>query len=520
MKKFIFILGLLIVIVANFSCVRKKEFEANFKEQVKFSIYDYMVAHKENYSSFLSIISKGGIDKILSAYNPNAEGYTLFLPDNKAIDKYIQENGKYTSLGDLLNDAAYVAELCRYHVVDMGINADDFPFGALPAYTLTGDYLTVSFISNKDTAYYKINNQAPVIHSNIKLSNGYIHVIGDVLRPITYTTYNWLEQNTGYSIFKAAVEITGLKSTLDINIKNRNNTARPFTLLVEHDSVFHKRKIYSLEDLEKYVSPLSADYTKPSNPLYSFVAYHLLAETQFLNNFANKVTNYTSYSDVPVLIDGSGMDIEINKGKENFDTIIHYPDTTIINYVGFNYDASNVLSQSGVIHFINQVMTQKTPTRAIQTFEFYEEPIFSKLRLTAGSYLIEDSTSLSVVKWTGPNLIFVEADATSTAYSHDYLYLNGDFTISYTIPKLVQGNYKVILRADAFSPQNAIVQVYIDGKNVGGLVNLTTDGSASDPFFNKQLGSFNFLKYEHHVVEIKSLIPGRFLWDFIRFEPL
>jgi hypothetical protein len=85
---------------------------------------------------------------------------------------------------------------------------------------------------------------------------------------------------------------------------------------------------------------------------------------------------------------------------------------------------------------------------------------------------------------------------------------------------LVQGIYNVFLRADAFSSQNAIVQVYIDGKNVGGLVNLTTDGSASDPFFNKPLGPFNFLKYEHHKVEIKSLIPGRFLWDFIRFEPL
>ena len=55
----------------------------------------------------------------------------------------------------------------------MGINSNDFPFGALPAYTLSDDFLTVSFVIETDTSYYKINNQAPVIKPNIELSNGY-----------------------------------------------------------------------------------------------------------------------------------------------------------------------------------------------------------------------------------------------------------------------------------------------------------------------------------------------------------
>ncbi len=47
-----------------------------------------------------------------------------------------------------------------------------------------------------------------------------------------------------------------------------------------------------------------------------------------------------------------------------------------------------------------------------------------------------------------------------------------------------------------------------------------TGGNSDAPFIQIELGSMNFLKYESHKIEIKSLIPGRFGWDYIRFEPL
>jgi uncharacterized surface protein with fasciclin (FAS1) repeats len=91
------------------------------------------VENEDTYSSFLSIIQKGGIDKALSAYNPNGIGYTLFLPDNAAIDNFIAESGQFSSLDDLLNNTDYLNEFCRYHVVNLGINQTIL---ALPIYTL------------------------------------------------------------------------------------------------------------------------------------------------------------------------------------------------------------------------------------------------------------------------------------------------------------------------------------------------------------------------------------------------
>jgi uncharacterized surface protein with fasciclin (FAS1) repeats len=520
MKRVPVFFSLLITIIGTYSCTEPPEVKPGFEDQLQMTIYDYIAANDSIFSSFMSILKAGGVDKTLSAYNPDGVGYTLFLPDNKAVSQFIEESGRFSSLNDLLNDKEYASILSRYHIVNMGIDANDFPFGALPEYTLSGDLLTVSFIIEPDTAYYKINNQAPVTKENIELSNGFIHLIGKTLIPITFTSYQWLEQHPGFSIFKAAVDAAGLMDKININIKDKTGNYHPLTLLIEPDSIFNKKNIFTVEDLENMISPDNSDYTSGDNPFHNFVAYHILEESWFLDEFVDVSTNYSTYSEIPLNINGLGLDIEINKGKEIFDTVIIPPDTTYIDYIGFYYDQSNVLTQSGAIHFINRILKQQRPSRAIQTYEFWDEPLLNEYRQEAGTYLIEDTSWLDVVKWSGTDLFFVElGDQQTSAWGNDYLYLDGDFVISYTVPKMVQGKYTVYLGADAFNAANALVEVYIDGKNIGRLFDLATGGSSTYPFARIELGVINFARYERHIVEIRSLIPGRFLWDYVRFEP-
>jgi uncharacterized surface protein with fasciclin (FAS1) repeats len=493
----------------------------SFEDQERMTIYDYITAHKDKFSSFLSILEKGKLDKTVSAYNPNGTGYTMFLPDNDAVDKFIKESGKYSSLNDLLADTAFVNVLCRYHVVNMSIITDDFPFGALPEFTLSGDQLTVSFVIEPDTSYYKINNQAPVIYQDIELNNGYIDLVSAVLKPVTYTTYDWISENPEFSIFKEAIDAAGLQETFDHSFRDVEAAGQKFTLFLEPDSVFKRRDINSFQELADYLSPGNSDYTSPSNPVNSFLRYHLLTGSRFLYDFVDVVTNYTTYSEVPMFINGEGLDIAINKGMQNFDTLVSGIDTTIIDFVGFYYDESNILTQSGVIHFINQVLEPKKPIRATQTYQFYEEWTFYEYRLKAGTYIVEDSASMNAIHYKGADLYFVlTGDNSSSAWGGDYIFLNGDFTISYQIPKLVQGSYTVVLGAEAFNSQNAVIELSIDGKTVGGLIDLSTGGSAAYPFARFELGTIDFVKYEEHTIAIKSLIPGRFSWDYIRLEPL
>ena len=508
------------MITIGFQSCKEPERVAGFEDAEQYSIYNYIIANEEKYSDFLKILQAGGIDKTLSAYNPDGNGYTLFLPSNDAIKKFIDAADGISSVDDIIKNPDYAATFSRYHVVNMSVHTQDFPFGAFSEPTLSDDYLTVSFIIEKDTSYYKINNQAAVIKPNIEVSNGYIHEIEVALQPITYTTYGWLGKNTGYSIFKGALDLTGTKNLVDFNVKEYENIS-PVTLFLEPDSVYNKSGIRNLTDLIKKISPDRQDYTNVTNPLYQYCTYHVLTGGRYINDFESKATNYTTFSEVPLNVNGLGVDLMINKGKQAFDTIVSGTDTTIIDYIKFYYDESNITTQTGSIHLIDRVMTQQQPSRADVSFEFWEEPQINEYRKKAGTYLIEDPSLLYYIKWTGADLFFNElGDQQSSARGSDYLEITGDFRIYYEIPRIVQGKYKVFLGADCYNSKNALVEVYIDGKKISSIIDLTQGGSANSPFIGKELGTIDFKKYETHTVEVRPLIPGRFLWDYIRFQPI
>lgn len=531
MKKFLIYFSMCAVAIGFIACEEKK-IDIHFKDIEENSIYDYIIANKETYSKFLRILEVGQLDKTLSAYNPEGAGYTLFLPNDAAIDSFVLTSD-YASFDEMLADREFIWYFCRYHVVNDMYESNDFPFGAFADLTLTDDYLAVSFINEPDSSYYKINNQAHVIQTNLEMSNGFIHLIKVALTPVTTTTYGWLQNHNGYTIFRDAVEATGLNALLNINPK-LNTSVLPFTLFLEHDSTYHKAGIHDFGDLIDVISPDRADYNDPLNPLYNYVAYHVLTESYFLENLMSNSngdrlsTNYATYSDIPLHVDGRTDDILINIGKEVFDTIIHsIGDTTFINYIGFNYDASNIVTQSGVIHIIDRVLKQQTPSRAILTYEIMDRPLFDEFNDEPGSYLVEDSLSLNSINYSGADLTYVlmdESEAPGALWSDDYVHIDGDFSISFTTNKIVQGNYTVFMQADFFNTDNAVVDVFIDGKPIGGTVDLANDPdvnvTADAPFGQKELGTVSFVRYGSHKITIRTLIPGRLSWDYIRFEPL
>ena len=531
MKRISIILSLLVVLSIPYSCTKPDVPEAGFKEQLKFTIYDYLVENKNDYSSFLEILKAGGLDKSLSAYNPGGKtegiGYTLFVPDNQAVDDFIKANSsKFTTLADLLNDKVFVEALARYHVLNQGVASNEFPFGTFNQPTLSNDFLNVNFIIETDTTYYMINNQAQVIKANIETSNGYIQVIGAVLTPIVYNSYGWLKNNADYSIFTSALEATGIDKVIDVDMKLEDQTLQPFTMLVESDVVYKMRNINSFEDLAQAISPGRTEYTDSINPLNIFVGYHILVGSHFLNNLADKVSNYNTFADVPMNINGMGMDIIINKYKETFVSATN--DTT--DFVGLYYDESNVNTQSGAIHFIDQVLKPQIPSQADVNFSFWEESLLNDYRKIPGTYLIENHDLLNTVTWSDSKLTFVKSqDATERAWSQDYLQIEGDFTITYNVPKIIQGKYDVIIHvgadyADARNPNKIsafpLVELSIDGNKLGGIIDLTKGGSATDPYVYYKVGTIDFKNYAGHAIQVKSLIPGKFVWDFISFETI
>lgn len=528
MKRIYILFSLLVILTTQYSCKKNAVIDPGFKDQFRFSIYDYLVTNKADYSSFLQILQAGGLDKTLSAYNPGGitKGidYTLFLPDNKAVDDFINaSNGAYATLADLLQDKAYCEALSRYHILNKGVETSSFPFGTFDQPNLSNDYLNVNFDVQPDTTFYKINNVARVIKANIQTSNGFIQVIETMMKPITMNSYGWLKSHPDYSIYTAALEATGIDRIIDVDMKLKDQPLQPFTMLIEPDSIYKMRNINSFAELAQAISPGRTDYTDISNPLNLFVGYHILKGSYFLDKIASANTNYDTFADIPLTINGLGLDIVINKYKEIF--VSANNDTT--DFVGLNYDASNVNTQSGAIHFIDQILKPQIPSQADLFLGFWEEPQLTIYRQLTGTFLIENHNLLKNITWTGANLTFVQSvDPAEAAWDKDYLQIEGDFSITYNVPKMVQGKYDVALRAgadyaDSQNPNKVsvypVVEMYIDGIKIGGLIDLTTGGSATNPYVEYKVGSVDFKKYDGHAVTIKSLIPGRFVWDNLIF---
>lgn len=506
--------AIIILIVIN-SC--NPNIKGSFVGENSLSISAYIEDNQDKYSRYWELMLKTDLRNTLNAYNPNGNGYTVFMPSDAAFERYIESNDKYSSFEDLLNDGSFANLLIRYHLVNLSIETNDFPYGALPDTTATGDFLTIGFLSGGDSTIFRINNLAPIILSNIELVNGYIHVIDDVLEPINYGSYDWLFENEEFSIIAEALTITGLKDTMGLYRTTESGTVvkNLYTVFAEPDTVFNKNGISSIDDLiAKYQTP-DLELTDIENEFYQFTAYHLLEGSYFLDKF-NGTNNYNSYANFPVQI-SADLEIKINPGSDTIDVTIVGTDTTIIKYVRIAMNASNILTKNGAIHVLRDVMEVKTPGRTQRTFQFYNEPIIDDLEKVAGEYDLIDPETMEVIYWIGPESIkYFKSDDSFSANNNDYIEIDGNFSIDYTIPRILPGKWIVEIKAESSNDANATIQVYVDGKRMGSSFDLTSGGR---PYKTFSVGTAEFLTYDTHTITISSLLPGKFIWDFVRFSP-
>jgi uncharacterized surface protein with fasciclin (FAS1) repeats len=502
--------------------------DVGFYDAEVVSIAKYVLDSANMFTKFSRLLVETDLTDALDSYNPDGNNFTLFLPTDEAIDQFIVQSD-YANFEELLADRDYSNVLARYHIVLTELSVNDFPFGALPDTTASGDYLTIGMgfgtdpETNEilfDSTVYRVNNEAPIIGPNIKMINGTIHVISRMLEPVVFNGYEWLKSQEGFEIITEIFEITGLRDTMGLYVTGREGRLieNNYTLLIEHDSIYHKNNIYTSQELIDYIvkDPERIDYTSKNNPLYQFAAYHIMENRYFLD--AMETSNYNTFANYPVNIQ-SGLDLLVNRGSKVYDTVLQGVDTLLIDYATILYTVSNVLMKNGAIHFVDQILELYLPKPSAVTFQFTnEEPMLNRIRNEVGEHYFYTDNDFTALKWEGVNeMIYVKSgDASEQANSKDYLSFNGDFRVYYSIPKVMAGNYRVIVRANSNSFQNATIQVFIDGKRIGSSFDLSSGGN---PYRWINAGKVSFTTTREHEVEIRALIPGLFHWDFIRFEP-
>ena len=503
------------------------------------TLYTFLEEHEE-FSLYKAIVDAAQIESstqtmksVYTSYNSNTGEniFTLFLPENAAVEKYLTEKG--LSIGELTKLPHECWELAANHLINQGLYSRNFPNGEIAESSLNGERHTIRYEESENGVVYLIDEIASVLVPDYNVSNGVIHVIDNVLIPISYTSSEWLAEKSEYSIFYQALQITGLNETF----KNLDSELSPLTMFVESDLVFQGEGIGTIDALKAKISPGQTNYTEETNPLYQFMAYHVLRDKAlYVSDMTDGRSNFETYTSYPLSItlnsdlsqlDGLSVGIALNKGYKVYESIINENnDTIVVDYVSLYDSKSNKPTLNGVLHFLNHVLeVNKVIVPAAIYIGFDEDPVIlhAQQDIANFSYVFRDS-ELSRFEFGGEleSITYYRSDdENELARSKDYLSFNGFYQISYTTTRLLQGNYKLEFRMNA-NKLSGLADVYMDGKKVGATINMDalSAPSAANPYLIFSVGTVKIEGYKEHVITLKAITPGSIVWDYIRFMPI
>ncbi len=489
---------LLLVILLFYGCENKAIiWQPKSNELV---ISQYVDTHDE-YSEFNKLLNDASINNndkstsissLLAVRGP----FTLFLPNNDAMNAYYAEKG-ISSYTDLSPEEQ--TNLAMNHIVDAEISAGSIGLGALLEVNGIGDYL-VSEFEGSDII---INKYSKIVDQDIIAANGVIHQVSKVLDPVTKSVYQVLSESPGYDIFKAGIDLAGLKDTLEvIYFPFGNKTARTrYTVLAVTDTTFQRFGINSVNDLVAKYNDNNGDLSDKENGFYRYMEYHCLAETYYLSDLELNTKLY------PVLSYDNNVSITVDDDyKINLDN-------TTKNYTAFITELSNNPGKNGTFHTINGLLpvVQPRPTTILwETTDHFDLKQIDEFGKTYARFFDGENTFANI-KWEGDYLLYYFKDHdTGEVLNHDCLTMNGWWWCQVKTPKIMKGKYKLTSNLWA---NNINYAVYVDGVNTA-LIKRT------DPAKSTSWGEFDWTKTEAHVVRVVATSPGILFWDTLIFTPI
>ena len=485
-------LGLFAIIAETFTfCTEPpKLWEVDSVDQVA---SDY-INTQEEFSEFAKLVSLTGLEPLLGIRGP----YTIMLPNNDAMFAFYKENGK-NSLEEF--DINFLHTLIRNHLITSEISTGDVGLGAIRDTNAIGDYLVTEF-QGSDII---LNKKSKIIDRDVRLANGYSHVIDRVIDPVTKDVYTVLAEDPSYKIFTEGLKISELKDTLqEITFPYGNRTARTrYTILAVPDSVYQRFGIYNIDDLIQYTGANPDSVTYLNSPFYRYMEYHCLNNTYYLNTFES-----TLY---PILSSDNNVSMTIDTDyKINF-----LPKTQ--KYTAVIVPASNVPAKNGAIHSINGLLPVIQPEPTTLTFEttdFFDFKQGYWYLKSYGKWGGDGKNTFANIKWVGDYLQYWWKP--SDLMNQDCLQMIGWFSLSVTFPKVQKGKWEVHVYQPGFGDVTSCI-VYIDdvmcenkylGPRTGG------------PGGLQKVAEVDWKTTSQHTIRLENYFYGMIFWDYVKFVPI
>lgn len=472
MKKYLLIS---MVFVLLFSCEDPYENE-NFVVYDLYPAATYLENREDEFSKWIEILKYADL---YNAVNQASKTFTLFVPDNNAVDAFFAEKG-VANIAEL--GVTYAKALVQYHIIEGEVPQKEFLIGGkLTKATISGDYLSVSFDDDETSegglnSVY-LNDEALVSELANEVTNGFVYTLDDVLTPLVETVYDRLTENSEYSIFKEAVEATGwdeILSTVTDTVQNEFGgkiaVKRNYTTFVVSNTTFGSEGVTSLSDLAGKVGA-STDYQNSENALNQYIAYHVLSSTRYIE-------------DLYAFSDGDSTAIWSTLASKQVISTHNFWGTYYVNYdeatssgIELVAGKTDMLAKNGILHEVSEHMPVFAPNPmtiiwdvcdyddvAAAVNAYGAEQNLGDIYQTAqsGEHWIEFSSDAvksytwkenSTAGWY-PSLGYLvtkSSDGGKTnsykAYKHDMLVVNLGYlgNVSMQTPVLLKGRYKVEL---------------------------------------------------------------------------
>ena len=491
-SKWIFFFTILVGLISSSCTQEPKLWDVKSTEQVA---SDY-IKSKPEYSEFAKLIELTGLEALLGIRGP----YTIMLPNNDAMFAFYKEKG----VGSLMDfDEKFRKKLALNHIITNEIPAGDMGLGALRDTNAIGDFI-VSEFQGSDVI---LNKYSKIIDRDVRLANGYAHIIERVIDPVTKDIYTVVAEDPSYRIFTKGLEITGIKDTLEkISFPYGTKSARTrFTLLAVPDTIYQRKGIHNVNDLIKWTGANPDSVTYLNNPFYRYMEYHCLAGTHYLSDLNTQLYPILSHdNNVSMTIDTDYKINYLNKTKK---------------YTAFIVPASNTPAKNGAIHAISDLLPviEPDPTTIIfETTDFFD----LKQKDCFGKYYDkwhDGENTFAKIKWIGNYMQYYYKPTQPENINYDALQMFGYWSISVTFPKVMKGKYKVSIYQPVWGNAIAPCYVYLDG--VRTPFNYETEATGGSAGLQK-IADVDFKTTAEHTITLENFLWGGCWWDYAKFEPI
>lgn len=521
---------------------------SNFYTFTGETISDYL-NRNEQFSTFTEVLSRAGLLQMLTAYG----AYTCFPPTNDAFEAYLAEKG-LTSI-DQLSDAD-CDTIARTHLVSNMYATSDMSDGVITSPNMNRRYIEVSHGIDEDSnAVVILNRNAHIIFALMddSVENGIMQPVNQVLENTNRMLPDIIADNPKISLFAEALKTTGLADSM---YKFRDETYDPdiypsykytshvnneiafapetkdygFTAFVPTDSVLREKygvttidQLYTLAEgkykdtYDDAADALGLENAKdPRNPLYRFIAYHIIDRKVRGWNFLTPRDNITIRTDKINPVDWYETLLPHRMVKIEHLTVLRDAgnDERLQKYINRRYERDNGYTISG--SKISQTVENEYDPEALNGRYFYIDDILAfdaqtrdvvqnmRIRMDMstlfpeletnmirlnGDYTKSDPTDYDESGIYGFNYYFPNGyleNVTSSGYfvyrrPHDWydsyqgdeMNLFGNYDITFKIPPVpYEGDWQIRL-GFAAEPTRGIAQVYFDGQPQGIPIDMT-----------------------------------------------